>query len=67
MADQYSQNVREMFTFHMQIRSAANTLSEQPAIIQRICGEHDSKQQIRYAANIPQTFCEYATNMHLNM
>ena len=56
-----------MFTFHMQIRSAANTLSEQPANIQRICGEHDSRQQIKYAANILQTFCEYATNMHLNM
>ena len=35
--------------------------------MQRICGEHDSKQQIKYAANIPQTFYEYATNMHLNM
>ena len=67
MADQYWRNVSGMFTFHMQIRSAANTLSLQPANIQRICGEHDSKQQIKYAANIPQTFCEYATNMHLNM
>ena len=56
-----------MFTFHMQIRSAANTLSKQPANSQRICGEHDSRQQIKYAANILQTFFEYATNMHLNM
>ena len=27
LADQYLRNVREMFTFHMQIRSATNTLS----------------------------------------
>ena len=32
-----------------------------------MCGEHDSRQQIKYAANILQTFREYAMNMHLNM
>ena len=63
MADQHSPNIRKMFTFHMQIRFAANTLCEQPANILRTFSEHESRVQIRYAANILQRFCEYAANM----
>ena len=63
MADQHSLNICKLFTFHMQIRFAANTLCEQPVNILRTFIEHESRVYIRYAANILQPFCEYATNM----
>ena len=52
MADQYSGNVREMFTFHMQIRSAANTSANMHLNL-----------LIKYAVNILRSFCEYSVTI----
>ena len=59
MADQYSQNVREIFTFHMQIRYAASTLVNSLWIFSEYVANmiQDSK------LNKQQISCKHSANM----